>query len=383
MNRSSWEQQFKMSKEKDYYNTLGVGKSATKEEIKKAYKKLALKYHPDRAPEDKKKEYEETFKEINEAASVLGDDKKRQQYDQFGSSSFQGSPGSQQGFDFSDIMSQFRSGAFGNFDDIFDQLFGNSAGSRGTRASPGSDLLYGIKITLEEVAMGTAKQINLNKLENCDSCHGRGATDFERCHHCSGSGYIKRTERTVFGVFQQTGPCPYCHARGELPQNSCSGCGGEGAVRKKKTLSVKIPPGIENGMRLRLGGEGEAGENGGPNGDLYVEVTVQPHSVFTRKESDVNITIPISFTQAVLGDEVEVPTINGRAILKIPPGTASETILRMKEKGLPAFNSPDRGDQMIKVRIEVPKKLSRKQIDLVKQLKEEKPLTEFLKKIFR
>ena len=371
--------------DKDYYKLLGIEKNATKEQIKKTFKKLAMKYHPDRAPKNKKEEYEEKFKEINEAVSVLGDDKKRQQYDQFGSSSFQGGGASyQQGFDFSDIMSQFRSGAFGNFDDIFDQLFGNggSRRRRGTRARRGSDLLYETEITLEDAAKGTKQTVPLNKLEYCPECHGKGAKNFSSCHHCHGSGYIKRTQRTPFGLFQQTGPCPYCHGKGELPQDSCHNCGGDGLIRRRKKIEVRIPAGVEDEMQLRVVGEGEIGQNGGPSGDLYVAVHIKEHEYFGRDGNDLHITIPISFTQAALGDDVEVPTIDGRAKLKIPPGTASETIFRMRGKGLLYLRHSGAGDQMVKVKIEVPKKLSRKQKELIKQLKEEKPSKSFLKKIF-
>ena len=363
---------------KDYYELLGIGKNATKEEIKKAYKKLAMKYHPDRAPADKKKEYEEKFKEINEAVTVLSDDKKRQQYDQFGSESFKG--GSSQGFDFSDIMSQFRSGSFGDFDDVFDQLFGG----RGKRNSSrrGSDLMYETEITLEEVSSGKEKTIELNKLEHCQKCQGKGASKFENCHHCQGSGYMKRTQRTPFGLFQQTGPCPYCHGKGELPKDSCSDCSGEGLVRQKKKIDVSIPAGVEDGMRLRVSGEGEAGNNGGPNGDLYILVNVEKHEVFVRDDDNLNITVPISFTQAVLGDEIEVPTIDGKAELQIPAGTQSETIFRMRGKGLTSVHYQKKGDQMVKVHIEVPKKLTKKQKELVKQLKEEKPSKSFLERVF-
>ncbi len=374
--------------EKDYYKLLGIEKSAPKDEIKKAYKKLALKYHPDRAPEDKKKEYEEKFKEINEAASVLADDKKRQQYDQFGSSSFQGGgagagAGGFQGFDFSDIMSQFRSGS-GDFEDIFDHIFGGGGG-RGRKSSHGrrgADLGYETEITLEEVHSGTTQSISLNKLERCPDCEGKGATHFETCHHCRGSGYMQKTQRTPFGVFQQTGPCSACYGRGELPQDKCSKCNGEGVVRKRKEIEVQIPAGVEEGMRLRVRGEGEVGEGGGPSGDLYVIVHVKEHKFFVRKGDDLHLTIPISFTQAALGDEIEVPTIDGKAKLKIPAGTASETIFRMNDKGLPVLNQDVSGDEMVKVRIEVPHKLTKKQQELIKQLGEEKPSVNFLKKIF-
>lgn len=365
---------------KDYYQLLGVERSATKEEIKKAYKKLALKYHPDRAPEDKKKEYEEQFKEISVAAAILGDDKKRQQYDQYGSSAFQGGSSGQEGFDFSDIMSQFRGGSFGNFDDIFDQLFGGE-GRGSSRGRRGSDLAYEMEITLEEAFSGVEKEISLNKLERCSDCDGKGAHSFESCHHCHGSGHMKRTQRTPFGIFQQTGPCPYCKGKGELPEDSCSECGGEGLVRNKKKIEVSIPAGVESGMKLRVPGEGEVSRDG-PSGDLYVIVHIQEHKYFERKNEDLHITIPISFTQAALGDEIEVPTIDGKASLKIPPGTQTETTFRMKDKGLPNVRGHYSGDQMVKVHVEIPTKLSRKQIDLIKQLKEEKPSKGFLERIF-
>ncbi len=368
--------------EKDYYKILGVEKNATKEQIKKAFKKLAMKYHPDRAEESKKAEYEEKFKEINEAASILGDEKKRQQYDQFGNAAFSGGGAGHQGYDFSDVMSQFRSGSFGGFDDIFEQLFGGGGARRGSRARRGSDLLYEMEITLEDAANGVDKSISLNKLEHCKTCSGKGATKFENCHHCSGSGYVKKTQRTPFGVFQQTAPCSYCHGKGDLAQDSCADCSGEGAIRRKKEIEVSIPAGVESGMRLRVAGEGEIGQNNGPAGDLFVEVHIPGHKIFTRKGNDLHLTVPISFTQAVLGDEIEVPTINGKAKLTIPSGTASETILRMKDKGIPYLNHIGNGDQMVKLRIEVPKKLTKKQKDLILQLKEEKPSKSFLKRVF-
>ncbi|MBT3297467.1 molecular chaperone DnaJ [archaeon] len=371
---------------KDYYKTLEVDKNATKSDVKKAFKKKAMKYHPDRAPEDKKVEYEEKFKEINEAASVLGDDKKRQQYDQFGSASFNsagGAPGGHQGFDFSDIMSQFRSGSFGDFDDIFDSLFGGNGGSRrNARARRGNNLAYEIEISLEEASTGIKKTLDLNKLENCSDCQGKGATEFKSCHHCNGSGYVRKTQRTPFGLFQQTAPCPYCHGKGELPQDSCDGCNGEGLVRKRKKIEVKIPGGVENGMKLRVPNEGEAGMNSGPNGDLYVIVYVKEHKYFERSSQDLKITVPISFTTATLGGEIEVPTITGKAKLKIPSGTQSETVFKMRDKGLPFLRFSGTGDQLVKVRIEVPKKLTKKQKELIEKLGEKEPSKSFFKKVF-
>jgi len=374
-----------MSDSKDYYKILGVDKNAAKEEIKKAFKKLAMKYHPDRAPEEKKVEYEEEFKKINEAASVLSDDKKRQQYDQFGSSAFSGSSGGGgfEGYDFSDVMSQFRSGSFGNFDDIFDHLFGGSGSRRNARQSRGSDLLYETEISLEEAYSGVDKNIELNKLERCSSCSGKGSKNFESCHHCHGSGYLKKTQRTPFGLFQQTGPCPYCHGKGELPQDSCSGCGGEGLVRERKEIEISIPAGISDGMRLRVKGEGQIGENNGPSGDLFVQVHVGENEYFERDGDDLHITIPISFSQAALGDEIEIPTLGGKADLKIPAGTQTETVFRMKGKGMPSLGSSSFGSQMVRVHVEIPTQLSKKQKELIKNLKEEKPYKSFLKKIFK
>jgi len=344
-----------------------------------------MKFHPDRAPNDKKVEYEEKFKEINEAASILADEKKRQQYDQFGADAFRGGGDSSghQGYDFSDIMSQFRGGNFGDFGDVFDQLFGSGGGrSRGTRARHGADLAYELTITLEDVAKGKKETLHFNKVEYCDDCKGKGASKFDSCNHCHSSGYVKQTQRTPFGIFQQTAPCPYCHGKGELPQNSCHKCGGDGLVRKEKELEVTIPEGVEDGMRLRVSGEGEVGQNGGPSGDLYVIIHVKPHKFFKRDGGDLHITLPISFSQAVLGDDVDVPTISGKAILKVPAGTNSETILRMKDQGLPFVRYGGKGDQMVKVKIEVPIKLTKKQKDLITQLEEEKPQKSFIKKIF-
>ncbi len=373
-----------MAKSKNYYKLLGVEKGATKAEIKKAYKKLAMKYHPDRASEEKKKEYEEKFKEISEAASVLGDDKKKAQYDRFGSAGFSGGAGGHQAYDFSDIMSQFRGGNFGNFEDIFEHLFGGGGASRGRgrRQKRGSDLLYELSINLEEASTGVKKTIVVQKLEHCGDCKGRGGKDFQVCSHCSGSGYVKKTQRTPFGIFQQNAPCHYCHARGEVANASCDTCLGEGFERKKKKIDVSIPAGVDSGMRLRLQNEGEAGAEGGPYGDLFVEVHVTKHKYFVRKEDDLHITVPISFSQAVLGDEIEVPTIYGKAMLKIPKGTDSETIFRMKGQGIPHLRGSGKGDQMVKVAIQIPKKLSKKQKELIGKLGEEKASKGFLKSFF-
>lgn len=373
-----------MTDDKDYYKTLGVDKSASKADIKKAFKKLAMKYHPDRAPEGKKSEYEEKFKKISEAAAVLGDEKKRQQYDQFGSSAFGGGAGGQgfQGFDFSDIMSQFRFGNFGSQDDIFDQIFGGGRRQRGRRVYQGSDLLYDLEISLEEVNSGLSKEIKLNKLEHCDECHGKGGKNISSCDECQGSGYVRVTRRTPFGVFQQQSPCGTCHGEGEVAKEVCPNCDGEGLIRDRSKINVKIPAGVEDGMRLRVTGKGEAGRNGGPHGDLYVRVHVNEHKYFKRINNDLHVSVPISFYQAALGGEIEVPTIAGSATLKIPKGTDSETIFRMKGKGLPHLRGHGSGDQMVKVTIEVPKRLSKKQKKALEDFGDTKPHKGFLERFF-
>ena len=363
----------------DYYKTLGVEKSATKKEIKKAFKKLAMKFHPDRAPEEKKKEYEEKFKTISEAASVLGDEKKRAQYDQFGSGG--GSHG-HQGFDFSDIMSQFRFGNFGRNDDVFDSLFGGGRRRRGRQVYKGSDLLYDLDITLEQVHSGFSTEVALNKLEHCSDCHGKGGKNITTCEDCSGSGYIKVTRRTPFGVFQQQAPCNSCHGEGEKAKEVCKDCDGEGLIRDRSKIDVKIPAGVQDGMRLRVPGKGEAGRNAGPHGDLYVRIHVKEHKFFERRDDDLYITIPISFYTATLGGEIEVPTIAGEATLKIPKGTDSETIFRMKEKGIPHVQRAGVGDQMVKIKISIPKKLSKKQKKALEDFGDTKPQKGFLERFF-
>jgi molecular chaperone DnaJ len=364
---------------KDYYKTLGVNKGATREEIKKAYKKLAKKYHPDL---NKSPEAEQKFKEINGAAAVLGDEKKRAQYDQFGDTdAFRQASGGFQGFDFSDVMSKFKFGHFGDFSDIFEQLFSGGS-SRKSYRRKGHDLQYDLEITLEEAYQGTEKSISLNKLEHCPECHGKGGKNFQTCSHCNGSGYLKKTSRTPFGFFQQTFPCHYCQGEGEVPNQTCHHCNGEGLIRKKKQIEVTIPAGVESRTRLRVVGEGEAGEKEGLAGDLYIFLHLKPHKIFKKVDNDVHLTVPISFTQACLGDEIEVPTLNSKVKLKIPPGTQSETIFRMKGKGFPYLNHTGSGDQMVKATIQVPKKLSKKQKELIKQLKEEKPSKGFFKKVF-
>lgn len=361
---------------KDYYKILNVEKSASKEQIKKAYKKLAKKFHPD-LNKDNQKQAEEKFKEINEAVSVLGDDNKRSQYDQYGSDYFK--QGGRGGFDFSDFAKGF--GGFSDFGDIFEEFF--SGRRKRTRVYKGNDLLFQIEITLEEAAFGTKKTIHLNKQEKCDACKGEGGTGIKTCGTCHGTGHITSVRRTPFGAFQSTGTCHDCGGQGKTIENICSVCRGKGTVKKKKTLEVKIPAGIDNASRLRLQAEGDAAPKDGIPGDLYLEVYVKEHKYFKRKNYDILLEIPITYTQAVLGDKIEVPTLHGKTILKIPSGTQPETIFKMKDKGIQHLNGHFYGDQLVKVNVKVPKKLSGKYKKVIQELNklEEKPQKSFLNKI--
>lgn len=356
---------------KDYYKTLGVEKDATKEEIKKAYKKLAKKYHPDI---NKDVGTAENFKEINEAASVLGDDQKRQQYDQFGtdanhfgngfsnadSSDFASFSG---GFDFDDIVERFFGGSGGGLGDVF----GSSGGRRSAR---GNDLRVDVEVDLEDVYHGTKKHITLTKLDKCPNCDGSGAEDSSAkvsCSHCRGSGRLTQARRTPFGIFQTTTTCPHCQGEGSVNEKNCKKCNGEGRQEVTKKIEVNIPAGIDNDTRLRVTAEGEAGPKGAPPGDLYVFVHVKPHTTFVRREDDLFLEVPVSFVQAALGAEIEIETIDGKAKLKIPSGTQSHTIFRMRGKGLPHLHGYGSGNQNVRVVIEVPKKLTAKQKKILEE----------------
>ena len=354
---------------KDYYKTLGVEKDATKAEIKKAYKKLAKKYHPDI---NKDTGTAEKFKEINEAASVLGDDQKRQQYDQFGTDASQFGNGFANA-DFSDFASF--SGGF-DFGDIFDQFFGGRGsgfgdvfgGGRGQRR--GSDLRVDVEVDLEDVFHGTKKHITLTKLDKCGKCDGSGAEDSSSkvsCPHCQGAGRLTQARRTPFGIFQTTTTCPHCQGEGSVNEKPCKKCNGEGRQEVTKKIEVNIPAGIDSDTRLRVTAEGEAGPKNSPAGDLYVFVHVKPHSIFVRRGNDLFLEVPVSFVQAALGAEIEVETIDGKAKLKIPSGTQSHTIFRMRGKGLPHLHGYGSGNQNVRVVIEVPKKLTAKQKKILEE----------------
>ena len=363
---------------KDYYNSLGVDKGATKDEIKKAYKRLAKKYHPDINKEDNASE---KFREINEAASILGDDQKRAQYDQFGTADASG-------FDYRDFGGFNRQGGDFDFGDIFDMFFGGGSRQSGRRSYKGSDLRFDLTLELEEVADDIEKKIKIPRLETCESCNGNGAkssSDITTCSQCNGSGRVTRTRRTPFGMFQTTAGCNTCHGEGKIISNPCSKCDGQGRVQKKSTINIKIPAGVDNGMRLRVTGEGESGIKGGPSGDLYVVIHVDDHDVFVRDGDDLYMDVPISYTQAVLGDTIEVPTLDGKTNLKIPQGTDTHTIFRIRSKGIPHLNHAGRGDQKVRVTIQTQKRLNKKQMDLLKEFAKESgetPSLSFFKKIF-
>ena len=350
----------------DYYETLGVPKNASKSDIKKAYLKLAKKYHPDL---NKESGASEKFKKINEAASVLGDEKKRAQYDQFGSAS-SGFGGGASGFDFRDFSN------FGfEFSDIFDSFFSGSGfgGFSRKRSSKGDDLHYDLEIRLKDVVSGAKKKIHIPRLEKCSNCRGNGAQspkDINKCGDCHGSGQLKKQRRTPFGVLATVSACGNCRGSGQFIENKCRSCRGAGRIEKSRTLDISIPAGIEDGNSLRIDGQGEAGERGAPPGDLYISVHVLNDRKFERAGNDLNIGLDIPFATAALGGEVEVPTIDGEAKLKIPAGSQANTVLRMKERGIPDLHTGVKGSQNVILNISVPKNLSKKQKSLLKEFAE-------------
>ncbi len=350
---------------KDYYKTLGVAKNASQEEIKKAYKNLAKKYHPDL---NKSPDATEKFKEISEAASVLGDAQKRQQFDQYGSADLNGQ--GMGGFDYRDFQGQ----GF-NFDDLFENLFSGFGGG-GRRRGParGHDMLMDIEVSLEEAAKGVTKTVSISRQATCSVCDGTGAASksgLHACDDCKGSGSQKVTRRTPFGVFASTTTCKTCEGTGEVIEDPCDTCRGEGRVEMTSEIEIKVPPGIEDEMRLRLTGEGEAGERGATAGDLYATVHVRAHKIFVRDGNDLRIEIPISFGIAALGDEIEVPTLDGPETLKIPAGTQPGTVFRLKARGMPNVRGHGTGNLLVTVNIKVPEKLTSRQKELIQELEGE------------
>ncbi len=350
---------------KDYYEILGVDKKSTQDEIKKSYRKLARKYHPDRASEGEKKKSEEKFKEISEAYEVLGNPKKRQEYDQgarFFESGFR--PGADFGFG-------APSGDFGQFSDIFD-LFGTGKKRRGYEApEKGRDLQYNVQLSFEQALKGAAVKINVMREKVCSNCGGTGAkpgTFPKKCPTCGGRGQIAQNQ----GFFSISRPCPQCLGRGVVIDNPCSVCRGTGRAKKTEPIAVKIPAGVTDGSRIRFPGKGEAGYRGGPHGDLYVITRVNSHSIFKRDGSNILLDLPISFTEAVLGTKVKVPTTNGVVSLKIPVGTQDGQVFRLKGKGAPRLKGMGKGDMLVKVRLVIPRKLDKEEKEILKKFAEKR-----------
>jgi len=352
---------------KDYYNTLGISKGSSKEEIKKAYRKLAHQYHPDKNGGDDRK-----FKEINQAYQVLSNDQKREQYDQFGTAFEQGGF-SGQGVNFEDLFRGFGNQQASGFDfsDIFGDVF---SGSGFKRREKGKDIVVDTEITLEEAFKGTIKEINLRKLTICSHCRGTGGEPSKGkkiCPSCNGRGQIEQTKRTFFGVFSQVIVCPKCNGKGYIPEKECKKCRGKGRVYDIESIKVKLPAGVNNAQTIRLTGKGEIAKKQGIAGDLYIRVYVKKHKYFERKGDDITYNTKIKFTQAVLGDKIEIPTLEGHIKLKIPAGTESGKLFRLAGKGMPRLNSSGRGDQYVLINVNVPKKLSKKEKKLVEELKKE------------
>jgi len=350
---------------KDYYEVLGVSKTASDTEIKSAFRRLAKQYHPD---VNKEEGAAEKFKEIGEAYQVLSDPQKRKQYDQFGHAAFQGGAGGgfQGGFDFGDI----------DLGDIFGDLFGQgfgfggfSSSSRGgNRPQKGRDSLISVKISFEEAVFGTKKSIHLDLVEECDECHGKGGFGEHTCSNCNGRGVVQEVSNTIFGQFATQRSCSKCDGTGHTYDKVCSTCRGAGKVKNKKEISIDIPAGIDHGKQLRLAGKGNAGVNGGPNGDLYVEIIVSNHNYYVRDDYDIYLEVPITVTEALLGVRKEIPTLYGNIYLNIPAGSNSGDKHRIKDKGVTFLNSKKKGDMYIVLKVVIPNRLSKDQVKLVNEL---------------
>lgn len=366
-----------MADKRDYYEVLGLGKNASDAEIKSAYRKLAKKYHPDLNPGDK--EAEEKFKEVNEANDVLSDPEKRQRYDQFGFAGVDPNYGAGQGgygaggVDLGDIFGDIFGGGFGGFGG-----FGSSGRANPNAPRKGHDVQASVILTFEEAAHGCAKKVTINRKQTCPDCSGSGAekgTSPETCTQCGGRGYVVTQQRTPFGVMQSQQPCPSCNGRGTIIKNPCKTCRSTGKTSIRKTLEVNIPAGIDDDQNIALRGQGDVGSNGGPSGDVIVHITVKEDPVFQRDGYDVYVQVPITYSQAVLGAEIEVPTVDGKVAQRIPEGTQSGTKFRLRGKGIQYLNGRGRGDQYVIVDVEIPKKLSKTQREALKafedSLKEE------------
>ena len=350
--------------ERDYYEVLGIEKGASKDEIRKAYRRLAMKYHPDRNA-DKKEEAEEKFKEVQKAYEVLFDDEKRQMYDQYGhagvngqAGGFGGGAGGFGGADFGDI-----------FGDMFGDIFGGGGRSQANRAYRGDDIGYQLDITLEEAVFGTTTRISVPTTVHCHHCNGSGAaagSEPVTCPTCHGQGQVRMSQ----GFFSVQQTCPDCQGRGKKITNPCTNCHGTGQERKTKTLEVKVPAGVDTGDRIRLSGEGEAGVNGGPSGDLYVQIRVKNHAIFTRDDQHLHCEVPVSFVTAALGGEIEVPTLDGRVNLKIPAETQTGRVFRLRGKGVKPVRGGAQGDLLCAIKVETPVKLSNDQKEMLRKFGE-------------
>lgn len=356
-----------MAEKRDYYEVLGVAKTASEDEIKSAYRKLAKKYHPDLNPGNA--EAEAKFKEVNEAYGVLSDADKRAKYDQYGTADPQAGFG---GGGFSGGFGGFGSGGFsGGFEDIFENIFSGFTGSRRSNNAPeqGRDLRVDMELTFEEAAFGAKKEINLTREESCDECGGSGAakgTTAEVCQACHGSGQVRTTQNTVFGSFSSTQQCTACHGTGRIIRTPCKKCGGNGRIRRARRISINVPAGIDNGQAITLRGEGEQGKRGGAAGDLYVYFSVKPHKLFKRRGNDIYLEVAVSFANAALGAEITVPTLEDSIKYKIPEGTQPGTVFRIRGKGIKRLGGNDRGDMYITVGVEIPRRLSSKQKELLR-----------------
>lgn len=366
-----------MAEKRDYYEVLGIGKNATDAEIKSAYRKLAKKYHPDLNPGNK--EAEEKFKEVNEANDVLSDPQKRQRYDQFGFAGVDpnyaaangggagGFGGGFGGVDLGDIFGDIFGGGFGGG---FSGFGGGSSTRTANVPRKGHDIQASVILTFEEAAHGCSKKITINRQDTCPDCGGTGAakgTSPETCPDCGGRGYVVTQQRTPFGVMQSQQPCSHCGGRGTIIRNPCKTCRGTGKTAARKSLEINIPAGIDDDQNIALRGQGDAGSNGGPAGDVIVHVTVKADPMFERDGYDVTIHVPITFSQAVLGDDVEVPTVDGRIVQHIPEGTQSGTKFRLRGQGIQYLNGRGRGDQYVRVVVEVPKGLNKAQKDKLRE----------------
>jgi len=372
---------------RDYYEVLGVDKNATPDEIKKAYRKLARQYHPD---VNKEPDAEEKFKEVKEAYEVLSDENKRAQYDRYGhadpNQGFGGFGGFGGGGGFED---------FGGFGDIFDMFFGGGSRRNPNAPQRGADLQYTMTIEFRDAVFGKESDIEIPRTENCDHCNGSGArpgTHPETCPTCRGTGQQEVVQNTAFGRIVNRRVCPTCSGAGKIIREKCSHCSGTGKVKKRRKIHIKIPAGIDDGAQLRVSGEGESGIRGGPPGDLYVVVNVKPHDFFDREGDDIYCEVPITFAQAALGDEIEVPTLSGKVKLKIPAGTQTNTYFRLKGHGVPRLRGIGQGDQHVKVVVVTPTKLSDKQKELLREFarlsgedahEQQETLFERMKKAFR